>query len=144
MLVTLKITPMALTVAVTVAVIGAVALAILFTQNKFAEMAFLAYAVILQVTPIMSVAPLIFSHVDNRIVALLSGAVVAEYVAGTGDIGSGQAFRILEAGYRLNIPRLFAALFLIAFLGVVIFMATTILNWFLLHKWHESTIKRDT
>lgn len=51
--------------------------------------------------------------------------MVAEYVAGTGGIGSGLAFRILEAGYRLNIPRMFAALFRIAFLSVVIFMATT-------------------
>ncbi len=51
----------------------------------------------------------------------LIGAVVAEYVAGTGGIGSGLAFRILEAGYRLNIPRMFAALLLIALSGVVIF-----------------------
>jgi NitT/TauT family transport system permease protein len=205
MLVTLKITLMSLTVAV----IGGVALAILFTQSKFAEMAFFPYAVILQVTPIVSVAPLIFIYVDNKIVALLIcawvvaffpilantslglksadhnlrdlmtiyrasrwqrlrylqlptalpyflgglriagglsliGAVVAEYVAGTGGIGSGLAFRILEAGYRLNIPRMFAALFLIALLGVAIFMVTTALNWVLLHKWHESAIKRDT
>ena len=76
-LVTLKITLMALGVAVPgvavlgVAVLGGVALAILFTQSKFAEMAFFPYAVILQVTPIVSVAPLIFIYVDKRLVALL-------------------------------------------------------------------------
>jgi NitT/TauT family transport system permease protein len=205
MLVTLKIAMMALAVAV----IGGVGLAILFTQSKFAEMAFFPYAVIMQVTPIVSVAPLIFIYVSNRTVALLIcawvvaffpilanttlglksadhnlrdlmtiykasrwqrlrylqlpsalpyflgglriagglsliGAVVAEYVAGTGGIGSGLAFRILEAGYRLNIPRMYAALFLIAMLGVAIFMATTLLNYLLLRKWHESAVKRET
>lgn len=68
---------------------------------------------------------------------------MAEYVAGTGGIGSGLAFRILEAGYRLNIPRMYAALLLIALTGVVIFMATTTLNHLLLRKWHESAVKRE-
>lgn len=205
MLVTLKITLLALGVAVA----GGVFLAILFTQSRFAEMSFFPFAVIMQVTPIVSVAPLIFIYVDNRYVALilcawivaffpilanttlglksadhnlrdlmtiyrstrwqrlrylqlpsalpyflgglriagglaLIGAVVAEYVAGTGGIGSGLAFRILEAGYRLNIPRMYAALLLIALMGVVIFMATAGLNHLLLRKWHESALKRDT
>lgn len=204
MLVTLQITLAALAVAVT----GGVALAILFTQSKFAEMSFFPFAVILQVTPIVSVAPLIFIYVDNRWVALLLcawivaffpilanttlglksadhnlrdlmtiyrasrwqrlrylqlpsalpyflgglriagglsliGAVVAEYVAGTGGVGSGLAFRILEAGYRLNIPRMYAALLLIALMGVVIFAITAGLNHFLLRKWHESALKRE-
>jgi ABC-type nitrate/sulfonate/bicarbonate transport system permease component len=52
--------------------------------------------------------------------------VVAELVAGTGGIGSGLAFRILEAGYRLNIARMFAALILIAAMGVVIFAALSV------------------
>ena len=73
----------------------------------------------------------------------LIGAVVAEYVAGTGGIGSGLAFRILEAGYRLNIPRMFAALLLIAVTGVVIFTLASLLSHALLHKWHESAIKRE-
>jgi NitT/TauT family transport system permease protein len=205
MLVTLKIAMMALAVAV----IGGVGLAILFTQSRFAEMAFFPYAVILQVTPVVSIAPLIFIYVESRTVGLLIcawvvaffpilanttlglksadhnlrdlmtiyranrwqrlrylqlpsalpyflgglriagglsliGAVVAEYVAGTGGIGSGLAFRILEAGYRLNIPRMFAALLLIALLGVAIFMITTLLNHLLLRKWHESAVKRES
>ena len=74
----------------------------------------------------------------------LIGAVVAEYVAGTGGIGSGLAFRILEAGYRLNIPRMFAALLLIAVTGVVIFAGLSFLSHMLLRKWHESAIKRET
>jgi NitT/TauT family transport system permease protein len=205
LLVTLQITLMALAVAV----IGGVGLAVLFTQSKWAEMSFYPYAVILQVTPVVAIAPLIFIYVDNRTVGLLLcawivaffpilanttlglksadhnlsdlmtiyrasrwqrlrflqlpsalpyflgglriagglsliGAVVAEYVAGTGGIGSGLAFRILEAGYRLNIPRMFAALLLIALSGVVIFAGLSFLSHMLLRKWHESALKRET
>ncbi|MCG3269521.1 ABC transporter permease [Yoonia sp. I 8.24] len=202
--VTLKITLMALAVAV----LGGVGLAVLFTQSRYFEMAFYPFAVILQVTPVVSIAPLIFIYVDNRLAGLLLcawivaffpilsnttlglnstdhnlrdlykiygatrwqrlrylqlptalpyflgglriagglaliGAVVSEYVAGTGGIGSGLAFRILEAGYRLNIPRMFAALLLIAATGVVIFTLASLLSHALLHKWHESAIKRE-
>jgi len=204
LLVTLQITLMALAVAV----IGGVGLAILFTQSRWVEMSFYPYAVILQVTPIVAIAPLIFIYVDSRIAGLLLcawlvaffpvlsnttlglnsadhnlrdlfriygatrwqklrflqlpsalpyflgglriagglsliGAVVAEYVAGTGGIGSGLAFRILEAGYRLNIPRMFAALILIAATGVVIFAGLSFLSHMLLRKWHESALKRE-
>ena len=204
LLVTLQITLLALAVAV----IGGVGLAVLFTQSRLAEMSFYPYALILQVTPIVSIAPLIFIYVDSRLAGLLIcawlvaffpilsnttlglnsadhnlrdlfriygatrwqrlrflqlpsalpyflgglriagglsliGAVVAEYVAGTGGIGSGLAFRILEAGYRLNIPRMFAALILIAVTGVVIFAGLSFLSHMLLRKWHESAIKRE-
>jgi NitT/TauT family transport system permease protein len=203
--VTVKITLMALGVAV----VGGVGLAILFTQSRYFEMSFYPFAVILQVTPVVAIAPLIFIYVDNRLAGLLLcawivaffpilsnttlglnstdhnlrdlykiygatrwqrlrylqlpsalpyflgglriagglaliGAVVSEYVAGTGGIGSGLAFRILEAGYRLNIPRMFAAILLIAATGVVIFTAASLLSHALLHKWHESAIKRET
>lgn len=204
LLVTLQITLMALAVAVA----GGVGLAILFTQSRWAEMSFYPYAVILQVTPVVSIAPLIFIYVDSRTAGLLLcawivaffpilanttlglksadhnlrdlmtiyratrwqrlrylqlpsalpyflgglriagglsliGAVVAEYVAGTGGIGSGLAFRILEAGYRLNIPRMFAALLLIAATGVVIFAGLSFLSHMLLRKWHESAVRRE-
>jgi NitT/TauT family transport system permease protein len=204
LMVTLQITMMALLAAI----IGGVGLAILFAQSKFAEMSFFPYAVILQVTPIVSIAPLIFIYVDSKIAGLLIcawvvaffpilsnttmglksadhnlrdlftiyratrwqklvhlqlpsalpyflsglriagglsliGAVVAEYVAGTGGIGSGLAFRILEASYRLNIPRMFAGLLLIALTGVAIFAATSLLSHLLLRKWHESALKRE-
>ncbi|MGY6548137.1 MAG: ABC transporter permease [Roseinatronobacter sp.] len=204
LLVTLQITMMALAVAV----IGGVGLAILFTQSRFMEMSFYPFAVILQVTPVVAIAPLIFIYVDNRLVGLLIcawivaffpilanttlglnsadhnlrdlfriygasrwqtlrylrlpsalpyflgglriagglaliGAVVAEFVAGTGGIGSGLAFRILEAGNRLNIPRMFAALILIAATGVVIFAGLSFLSHMMLRKWHESALKRE-
>ncbi|AOZ68265.1 ABC transporter ATP-binding protein [Rhodobacter xanthinilyticus] len=204
LLVTLQITLAALAVAV----IGGVGLAVLFSLSRWAEMCFYPFAVVLQVTPVVSIAPLIFIYVDNRIVGLLLcawlvaffpilsnttlglnstdhnlrdlykiygatrwqrlrylqlptalpyflgglriagglsliGAVVAEYVAGTGGIGSGLAFRILEAGYRLNIPRMFAALVLIALTGVVIFAVLSLVTHLLLHKWHESALKRE-
>jgi NitT/TauT family transport system permease protein len=205
LLVTLQITLGALAIAVC----GGVGLAVLFTQSRWIEMSFFPYAVILQVTPIVAIAPLIFIYVDSKIAGLLIcawlvaffpilsnttlglnsadhnlrdlfnvygatrwqrlrflqlpsalpyflgglriagglaliGAVVAEYVAGTGGIGSGLAFRILEAGYRLNIPRMFAALMLIAVTGVVIFAATSFISHMLLRKWHESALKRET
>nr|WP_226898307.1 ABC transporter permease [Mangrovicoccus algicola] len=205
LLVTLQITLGALAIAV----LGGVGLAVLFTQSRWIEMSFFPYAVILQVTPIVSIAPLIFIYVDSKIAGLLIcawivaffpilsnttlglnsadhnlrdlfkvygatrwqrlrflqlpsalpyflgglriagglsliGAVVAEYVAGTGGIGSGLAFRILEAGYRLNIPRMFAALLLIALTGIVIFASLSFLSHMLLRKWHESAIKRET
>ena len=73
----------------------------------------------------------------------LIGAVVAEYVAGSGGLASGLAFRILEAGYRLNIPRMFAALILIAATGVVIYAATSMISHLALRKWHESALKRE-
>jgi NitT/TauT family transport system permease protein len=204
LLVTLQITLMALATAVIVGV----GLAVLFSLSRWVEMSFFPYAVILQVTPVVSIAPLIFIYVENRIVGLLIcawivaffpilsnttlglnsadhnlrdlfkiygatrwqtlrhlqfpsampyflgglriagglsliGAVVAEYVAGTGGIGSGLAFRILEASYRLNIPRMYAALLLIALAGVAIFAITSAINHLALRRWHESALSRE-
>jgi len=203
-LVTLRLTFLALIVAV----IGGVGLAVLFAQSKWIEFSFFPYAVILQVTPLIAIAPLILIYVDSTHVAVLIcawivaffpilsnttlglnsadhnlrdlfsiygatrwqrlrylempsampyflgglriagglsliGAIVAEYVAGTTGTGGGLAFRILEASYRLNIPRMFAALLLIALAGVTIFAATTLLNHLVLRKWHESAVKRE-
>ncbi|MBB4006586.1 ABC transporter permease [Allorhizobium taibaishanense] len=73
----------------------------------------------------------------------LIAAVVAEFAAGSAGAGSGLAFRLLEAQYRLNIPRLFAALFLLSCLGVLIFAITSFISWLALHRWHESSIKRE-
>ncbi|QMU58612.1 MAG: ABC transporter permease subunit [Boseongicola sp.] len=202
--VTMAITAMALTLAVTVGV----GIAVLFNLSKWVEMSFFPYAVVLQVTPIIAVAPLIFIYVDSKIVGLLIcawivaffpilsntilglnsadhnlrdlfqvygatrwqrlrylqapaalpyflgglriagglsliGAVVAEFVAGSGGIGSGLAFRILEASYRLQIPKMFAALLLIILTGIAIYLATNLLSHMLLRKWHESAIKRE-
>ncbi|MEM6277634.1 MAG: ABC transporter permease [Pseudomonadota bacterium] len=204
LMVTLQITGMALAVAV----IGGVGLAVIFALSRYAEMSFSPFAVILQVTPIVSIAPLIFIYIENRLIGLLLcawivaffpilanttlglkstdhnlsdlftiyksnrwqrlihlqlpsalpyflgglkiagglaliGAVVAEYVAGTGGIGSGLAFRILEAGYRLQIPRMFAALILIAVTGVIIYATTSLISHLALRKWHESALKRE-
>ena len=202
---TFRITFMALILAV----VGGAGLAILFHQSKMLEMSFYPYAVILQVTPVVAIAPLIFIYVDSKIAGMLIcawlvaffpvlssttlglnsvdhnlrdlfqiygasrwqkltmlqlpsalpyflgglkiagglsliGAVVAELVAGTGGIGSGLAFRIQEAGYRLNIARMFAALSLVAAMGVFIFAALSLVSHLLLRKWHESAVKRET
>lgn len=202
--VTLKITFMALAAAVVVGV----TLAVLFSQSKWLEMALLPYAVILQVTPVVAIAPLIiiwandidlsllicawivafFPILSNTILGLnsadhnlvnlfelygasrwqtmrylklpaalpyflaglkisgglaLIGAVVAEFVAGTGGSASGLAYRILEAGYQLKIPRVFAALVMISLSGIAIFLATSLISYLLLHRWHESAIRRE-
>ncbi len=201
---TLKITFGALAIAVT----GGVGLAILFTQSKWVEASLFPFAIVLQVTPIIAIAPLIFIYVDSPTIALLIcawivaffpilsnttlglnsadhnlrdlfklygasrwqilrhlqlpsampyflgglkiagglaliGAIVAEFTAGTAGSGSGLAFRILEAGYRLNIPRMFAALILISFTGILIFTAFSLLSHLLLRKWHESALSRE-
>jgi NitT/TauT family transport system permease protein len=204
LLVTLQITFMALAVAV----VGGVGLAILFTVSKWVELSLFPFAVILQVTPIISIAPLILIYVSNVHLALLIcawivaffpilsnttlglnsadhnlrdlfqlygasrwqtllhlrlpaampyflgglkiagglsliGAIVAEFAAGTAGAGSGLAYRILEAGYRLNIPRMFASVILISLTGILIFMAFTLLSHLLLRSWHESAIARE-
>ncbi|MBI3196809.1 MAG: ABC transporter permease subunit [Rhodospirillales bacterium] len=68
----------------------------------------------------------------------LIGAVVAEFVAGTGGNASGLAYRILEAGYQLRIPRMFAALVLISAAGIAIYLLLSLLSYLLLRRWHES------
>lgn len=204
LLITLRITFMALFAAVVVGV----TLAVLFTQSKWLEMSLLPYAVVLQVTPIVAIAPLIiiwagdinlsllicawivafFPILSNTILGLnsadhnlinffqlygatrwqtmrylklpaalpyflaglkisgglaLIGAVVAEFVAGTGGSESGLAYRILEAGYQLKIPRVFAALIMISLSGIAIFLATSWISHLLLRRWHESALKRE-
>lgn len=73
----------------------------------------------------------------------LIGAVVAEFVAGSSGQSSGLASRIIEAGYRLNAPRLFAALILISFTGIVIFLALTLVSHLVLRRWHESALRQE-
>jgi NitT/TauT family transport system permease protein len=204
LLVTLKITGLALLAAI----VGGVGLAILFSLSRWIELSLFPFAVILQVTPIVAIAPLILIYVDNTYLALLicawivaffpilsntslglnsadhnlrnlfelyratrwqqlvhlrlpsampyflgglriagglslNGAIVAEFAAGTAGTGSGLAYRILEAGYRLNIPRMFAALLLISLTGILIFLAFTLLQHLLLRRWHESAVRRE-
>ena len=73
----------------------------------------------------------------------LVGAVVAEFVAGSGT-ATGLAWRIVESGNRLEIATLFAALALLAFTGVMIFAALSLLEWTLLRRWHESALGEAT
>jgi NitT/TauT family transport system permease protein len=186
---------------------GGVGLAILFNQSRLIEYALYPYAVILQVTPIVAIAPLLLiylpqpvavlacawivaffpvlanttlglSSVDRNLADLfrlygasrwqvlrrlklpaampfilggmkiagglsLIGAVVAEIAAGSAGAGSGLAYRIAESGYRLNIPRMFAALLLLSVAGVVIFFTLSLLAHLVLRRWHESAIALD-
>ncbi|MFM8534011.1 MAG: ABC transporter permease [Acidimicrobiia bacterium] len=202
--VTLEITLLSLLAAV---VVGGL-LAILFTQSKWIELSLFPYAVILQVTPIVAIAPLIIVWVDDTMTSLLVcawivaffpilsntilglnsadrnlvdlfklygasrwqtllylrlpaalpyflgglrisgglaliGAVVAEFVAGTGGNASGLAFRILEAGYQLKVPLMFAALVLVSASGIAIFLVLTLVSHLLLRRWHDSALKRE-
>ena len=73
----------------------------------------------------------------------LIGAIVAEIAAGSAGRGSGLAYRIIESGYRLNIPRMFAALVLISLTGILIFVFFTLVSQALLGRWHESERKRE-
>jgi NitT/TauT family transport system permease protein len=68
---------------------------------------------------------------------------VAEFVAGSGGTASGLAYRILEAGYQLKIPRMLAALIMISMSGIAIFLATSWVSHMLLRRWHESALKRE-
>jgi len=189
------------------AAIGGIGLAILFSQSRVVEYSLYPYAVILQVTPVVAIAPLLLiylpqplavlacawivaffpvlanttlglSSVDHNLIALfelykasrwqvlwnlklhsalpqmltglriagglsLIGAVVAEIAAGSAGAGSGLAYRIAESGYRLNIPRMFAALLLLSLAGVAIFLLLSALSHLVLRRWHESALKRE-
>jgi NitT/TauT family transport system permease protein len=202
--VTIKITFTALLLAL----VGGVGLAILLVQSRWIELALFPFAVILQVTPIVAIAPLLLIYasdtqtallicaflvaffpilsnmvqglksVDHNLINLfelygasrwqtlihlkipaslpyfmaglriggglaLIAAVVAEFAAGSAGAGSGLAFRLLESQYRLNIPRLFAALVLLTATGVAIFALTSFISWLSLRRWHESAIRRE-
>lgn len=189
------------------AVIGGVALAIAFTRSKWVELSFSDIVVILQVTPLIAIAPLLiiyfgaqatvfiaafivafFPILSNTMTGLRStdhglvnlftlygakpaqhllllelrsalpyfltglriasglaliGAIVAEFVAGSAGQGAGLAFRISEAGYRLNIPRMFAALIMVSMLGLILYLVFSGLSHMLLRKWHESALARE-
>ena len=203
LLVTLRITFTALILAL----IGGVAMAILLVQSKWIELALFPYAVILQVTPIIAIAPLLLVYTDTQTALLtcaflvaffpilanmvagmksvdhnlinlfelygasrlqtllhlkipaampyfmaglriggglaLIASVVAEFAAGAAGQGAGLAFRLLESQYRLNMPRLFAALILLTGTGIAIFGLTSLIAWLALHRWHESAVRRE-
>jgi NitT/TauT family transport system permease protein len=205
LMITLKITFGAFFLAV---VLGTV-VAFLFVQSRWIEVSFFPYAVLLQVTPIVAIAPLIIIWVKEPTAALLVcativalfpiisnttlglrsvnpglinlfrmnkasrwqtlirlripsaapyffgglrissglaliGAVVAEFVAGTGGTSAGLAYQILQAGFQLNIPRLFAALGLITVTGVLLFLLMVWLSKLALGGWHESEVVQES
>jgi NitT/TauT family transport system permease protein len=189
------------------AALGGVGLALLFNQSKWLEYSLFPYAVILQVTPVIAIAPLLLIYlpqqtavivcawivgffpvlsnttlglnsVDRNLAGLFSlygasrlqtlcylklpaalpyilgglriagglsliGAVVAEIAAGSAGAGSGLAYRIAESGYRLNIPRMFAALLLLSAAGIVIYGLLALTSHLLLRRWHESALGKE-
>ena len=191
----------------TAAALGGIALALLFNLSKLVEYSFFPYAVVLQVTPVIAIAPLLLIYlpqqtavvvcawivgffpvlsnttlglgsVDRNLAGLfqlygasrlqtlrylklpaalpyilgglriagglsLIGAVVAEIAAGSAGAGSGLAYRIAESGYRLNIPRMFAALLLLSLAGIVIYGLLALISHLALRRWHESALGKD-
>ena len=191
-----------------IAVLAGTLVAFLFVQSRLIEISLFPYAVLLQVTPIVAIAPLIiilvkdtqtalvicatiialFPIISNTITGLRSvdpdlldffrmnkasrfktlvrlripsalpfflaglrissglaliGSVVAEFIAGTGGRSAGLAYQILEAGFQLNIPLMFAALLLIAVAGIALFLLMVGLSRLLLGHWHESAVRRE-
>ena len=192
--------------ALVLAVAGGVALAMLFALNKWAELCLFPFAIVLQVTPIVAIAPLILIFIDSTTAALLLcawivaffpilsntvvglrsadhnlrdlfslyratpwqtlrhllipsampyfiaglkiagglsliGAVVAEFTAGAAGKETGLASRILEASFRTEIPKMFAALVLVSLTGIIIFLVFNAISKLVLGSWHESEIK---
>jgi NitT/TauT family transport system permease protein len=200
------------------AVLGGVVLAVLLSLSRIVEYSLYPFAIVLQVTPVIAIAPLLLIYmpqdvavlacawlvaffpvlsntmlglqsVDRNLMELfqlygapasqdplarlrarlkalwylrrpaalpaflaglriagglsLIGAVVAEMAAGSAGAGSGLAYRIIESQYRLNIPRLFAALVLLALTGIGLFLVLAALNHVLLRRWHESALDRE-
>jgi NitT/TauT family transport system permease protein len=189
------------------AAVGGITLAVLFNQSRLVEYSLYPYAVILQVTPVVAVAPLLLIYLpqqaavlacawivaffpvlanttlglnstDHNLTSLfelygasrwqvllrlklpaalpqtlaglriagglsLIGAVVAEIAAGSAGAGSGLAYRIAESGYRLNIPRMFAALLLLSLAGIAIFFLLSIATHLALRRWHESAVAQE-
>jgi NitT/TauT family transport system permease protein len=188
------------------AVAGGVILATLFALNKWVEASLFPFAIVLQVTPIVAIAPLILIFIDSTMAALLLcawivaffpilsntviglrsadhnlkdlftlyraspwqtlrhllipsampyfiaglkiagglsliGAVVAEFTAGAAGKQTGLASRILEASFRTEIPKMFAALVLVSLTGVMIFVLFNFVSKLVLGKWHESEVK---
>lgn len=73
----------------------------------------------------------------------LIGAVVAEFVAGTGGQRAGIAYQILISSFNLQVPRMFAALIMVTSLGILIFVSMSALSDKMLGKWHESAMRRE-
>jgi NitT/TauT family transport system permease protein len=189
------------------AAMGGMGLAVLFNQSRALEHSFYPFAVILQVTPVVAIAPLLLIYLPQQAAVLacawivaffpvlanttlglnsvdrnladlfalygasrlavlvrlklptalpfilgglkiagglsLIGAVVAEIAAGAAGAGSGLAYRIAESGYRLNVPRMFAALLLLSVAGIAIFFGLSLVSHLMLRRWHESALSPE-
>ena len=92
---------------------------------------------------IPSALPYFFAGLRISSGLALIGAVVAEFVAGTGGRNAGLAYEILLSGYQLEIPRMFAALFLITAAGIALFLVMVGLSKLALGAWHDSVVERE-
>ena len=95
------------------------------------------------VVRIPSALPYFFGGLRISSGLALIGAVVAEFVAGTGGRSAGLAYEILQSGFQLDIPRMFAALLLLSLAGIAIFFLLSLLSHLVLHRWHESALSAE-
>src|SRR5919109_740783 len=116
------------------AAVGGIALALLFNLYHASPMQTLRYL------KLPAALPYILGGLRIAGGLSLIGAVVAEIAAGSAGAGSGLAYRIAESGYRLNIPRMFAALLLLSIAGIAIYFALSLLSYLILRRWHESAL----
>tara|TARA_Y100000768_G_scaffold387359_1_gene378393 strand:+ start:1864 stop:2631 length:768 start_codon:yes stop_codon:yes gene_type:complete len=202
--ITIKVTLSALAASIFISLF----MAIIFYFSQIMERTMMPITVILQVTPIIAIAPLISIWVDNsematlicaflvaffplltntitglksteknhldlmklyrankiqllRYVVLpnalpyflsglkistglaLIGAIVGEFVIGPISGHSGLAYRIIESGYQLEIPKMFASVFLISITGIVMYNVVRVISYFILKDWHSSYIQQD-
>ena len=110
----------------------------LFAINRASRLQNLVYL------RIPSALPYFFAGLRISSGLALIGAVVAEFVAGTGGRNTGLAYEILQSGYQLEIPRMFAALFLITLAGIALFLVMVGLSKLALGSWHDSAVARET
>jgi NitT/TauT family transport system permease protein len=71
------------------------------------------------------------------------GAIVGEFIAGIGGLRGGLGYVIISAYNRVQIPYLFAAALSSALLGIVIFVAVSVVSGRFLRHWHESAVRRE-
>jgi NitT/TauT family transport system permease protein len=185
-----------------------VSIAVLFSQSKVLERSLYPYAIFLQTTPIIAIAPLIviwagigdnsvviiafiialfpiianttlgLTSVDNNLINLFRmnnatrwqelvwlrvpfslpylftglrissglsviGAIVGEFLVGTGGVGGGMGYTLIIAAGQLKTARLFAAVFLCALLGIAFFLVVSTIGNQLLKNWHESAVRHE-
>jgi NitT/TauT family transport system permease protein len=181
---------------------------VLFSQSRVLEKSLFPYAILLQTTPIVAVAPLIvlwagigdnsiviiafiialfpiianttlgLTSVDRNLINLFEmgnasrwqkllwlqlpyampnvftglrissglaviGAIIGEFLVGTGGYGGGMGYTLILDSGQLRTARMFAAIGLTALLGLSVFALVGLVGNLLLKNWHESAVTHE-